>query len=140
MNTRIVNAITLCILIVGVLSCDRPQCTNENPIFEKNQPDSKVYKDELVNQLESIDQTQLTYWLQKYEENNEQEYLYFYIQGDNLCAKIVLTVIDWNRLENLRNKKGVGYRGAEFTNLNFEIIQDSLKTAFIYKGFNRIID
>lgn len=140
MKTIILNAIALCILIVGVMSCDRPQCTNKNPIFEKNQPDSKIYKDELVKQLKTIDQTKLTYWLQKYEKNDGKEYLYFFIQGNDLCAIIVLTVNQWNRLENLREKKGVGYRGAEFTNLKFDILQDSSKTEFIYKGFSRLID
>ena len=82
----------------------------------------------------------MTYWFQKYEENYGQEYLYFHIQGNNLCAKIVLQVNQWKGLENLREKKGVGYRGAEFTNLEFDILQDSLKTEFIYKSFSRLID
>ncbi|WP_289056185.1 hypothetical protein [Carboxylicivirga marina] len=137
---KTINIIALCILIVGIISCDRPQCTNENPIFEKNQPNSKIYKDELVKQLKTIDQSKLTYWLQKYEEKNGQEYLYFHIQGDGLCAKIVLTMNQWNKLENVRAMKGVSYRGAEFTNLNFDIRQDTIATDFIYKSFDSIID
>ncbi len=42
------------------ISCDRPECKNENPIFKTNEPNSKKYKDELVNQLNGIDQSELT--------------------------------------------------------------------------------
>ena len=129
------------ILLLGFVSCDRPDCNNENPIFENNIPDSKIYKDELVNQLNKIDQSKLTYWLQKYDDQNGKESLYFHIQGDGLCAILNLTIYnDWNKLENVRERKGIGRRGAEFTNLKFEIIKDSLSTEFVYKTFDRIID
>ena len=132
--------ITLYILVVGILSCDQPECTNNNPIFEENQPDSKIYKDELAKQLKSTDPEKLRYWLQKYEKKKGQEYLYFYIQGDGLCATIVLTTEQWNKLERVKDKKGISYRGAEFTKLIYEIRQDSVHTEFIYKTFDRIID
>ena len=136
------NLITLLLFIsfLGFISCDRPDCGNNDPTFENNSPDSKVYKNELVKQLNNIDQSKLTYWLQKYDEQNGKESLYFHIQGDGLCAILHLTINDWNKLENVRERKGVGRRGAEFTNLKFEIIKDSVSTEFIYKTFDRIID
>ena len=136
------NLITLLLFIsfLGFISCDRPDCGNKDPTFENNSPDSKVYKDELVKQLNNIDQSKLTYWLQKYDEQNGKESLYFHIQGNGLCAILHLTINDWNKLENVRERKGVGRRGAEFTNLKFEIIKDSVSTEFIYKTFDRIID
>ncbi|MCA9767167.1 MAG: hypothetical protein KC455_12215, partial [Carnobacterium sp.] len=81
-----------------------------------------------------------TYWLQKYDEKDGKEYLYFHIQGNGLCAILNLRVNNWTKLENVREKKGVSYRGAEFTNLKFEIREDSLSTEFIYKTFDKIID
>jgi hypothetical protein len=123
-----------------LISCDRPECENENPIFETNEPNSKKYKDELVNQLNRIDQSKLTYWLQKYDEQNGEETLYFNIQGDGLCAILHLTINDWHKLENIRERKGVGRRGAEFTNLKFQINQDTLSTDFIYVTYDRLID
>jgi hypothetical protein len=136
---------TLLILLLftsflGFISCDRPNCKNSNPTFENNSPDSKVYKDELVRQLNNIDKTKLTYWLQKYDEKNGQESLYFHIQDDKLCAILHLTINDWNKLEDVRERKGIGRRGAEFTNLKFETIKDSVSTEFIYKTFDKIID
>ena len=88
----------------------------------------------------NIDKTKLTYWLQKYDEQNGKESLYFNIQDDELCAILHLTINDWNKLEDVRERKGIGRRGAEFTNLKFEIIKDSVSTEFIYKTFDRIID
>jgi hypothetical protein len=130
----------LIISILGFASCDGPDCNNTNPIFEINIPESKVYKDELIKQLESIDQSKLSYRLQKYDEKDGKESLYFHIQGDGLCAILELTMTHWEKLESVREKKGVSYRGAEFTNLKFEIKEDSLSTEFIYKTFDRIID
>ena len=87
-----------------------------------------------------VDRSKLTYWLQKYEERGGQEYLHFYIQGGGLCAILVVTVNQWNKLEDVREKKGVSYRGAKFTNLQFDIEQNASNTVFIYKDFGRIID
>ncbi len=130
----------LLVFVLGFISCDRPDCTNTNQVFESNKPESKLYKDELVKQLKNIDQTKLRYWLQKYEERNGKEFLHFNIQSDGLCAIIVLTMNDWEKLENLREKKGVSYRGAEFINLKFETQTNASSTVFIYKSFYQIID
>jgi len=139
MKNRIVHSFLL-ISLISLVACDRPECKNENPIFEANEPDSKVYKDELVNQLKEVDPSKLTYWLKEYDDQNGVESLYFNIQGDGLCAILHLTVNDWNKLENVRERKGVGRRGAEFTNLKFKIKQDSLSTEFIYISYDRLID
>ncbi|QRM89772.1 hypothetical protein FG167_11215 [Lacinutrix sp. WUR7] len=135
-----ITYLLLLISLIFLISCDRHECINENPIFETNEPNSKKYKDELVNQLNKIDQSKLTYWLQKYDDQNGKESLYFNIQGDGLCATLHLTVNDWNKLENVRKRKGVGRRGAEFTNLKFKIKQDSMSTTFSYITYDRLID
>ena len=139
MKYKIVHTLLL-ISLICLISCDRPECKNENPIFETNEPDSKKYKDELANQLERVDQSELTYWLQKYDDLNGKETLYFNIQGDGLCAILHLTINNWNKLENIRERKGVGRRGAEFTNLKFQIKQDSFSTDFVYITYDRLID
>ena len=94
----------------------------------------------MAKQLARIDQTKLTYWFQKYDNQNGNETLYFNIQGDGLCSVLHLSMDHWTKLELLREKKGVGYRGAEFRNLKFKILQDSLSTEFIYETYDVIID
>lgn len=130
----------LSFLLTLFSACDRPNCTNTNPIFDKFNPDSKEYKSELIKQLETVDKSKLRYWLKEYMESNGRELLLFYIQGDGLCAQIVLNVEQWNKLEELRKKKGVSYRNAEFKELKFDIQQDSLNIRFIYRDFDKIID
>lgn len=130
----------LFVFVFNLFSCDKPKCDNTNPIFENHQPNSEIYKTELINQINSIDQSKLRYWLQKYDDKNEEESLYFYIQGAGLCAILHLNINNWNKLENVKKRKGVGRRGAEFTNLKFDIIKDSLTTKFVYQTFDYIID
>jgi len=140
MKTKIKFFLPLFCLAILLFSCDRPVCKNTNPVFDKYSPDSEEYKSELVKQLGIVDKTKLSYWFSEYVESAGKELLYFRIQGDGLCAKIVLNVDQWNKLDELRQKKGETFRGAEFVNLKFEIVQDSLKTEFKYKDFDRIID
>ena len=127
-------------LFLGIVSCDRPNCNNQNAVFETNLPESKTYKDELVKQLANVDQSKLSYWFQKYEQQNGSEFLHFYVQGDDLCATLVLTMKNWHKLEHVRDKKGNSYHGAQFTNLKFYIQQDSLSTTFVYQTFEKVID
>ena len=140
MKHNIFNLLVFSLLSIFISTCNLPNCTNINPIFDKYSPDTKQYKDELVNQLKLVDNSKLHYWFEKYKEKEGQEYLYFHIQGDGLCAKIVLSVKQWNKIEELRERKGVTFRGAEFVNLKFDIQQDSLDTEFIYRNFLYIID
>jgi len=140
MKTKIKFFLPLFCLAILLFSCDRPVCKNTNPVFDKYSPDSEEYKSELVKQLGIVDKTKLSYWFSEYVESAGKELLYFRIQGDGLCAKIVLNVDQWNKLDELRQKKGETFIGAEFVNLKFEIVQDSLKTDFKYIDFDKIID
>jgi hypothetical protein len=122
------------------ISCDRPACKNTNSIFDDYQPVSKEYKMELIKQLSIIDKSKLRYWLKDYTENENEVQLHFYIQSNELCAVLVLNVEQWNKLERLRETKGRGRFNAEFTNLQFDIVQDALYPKFLYRDFSRIID
>ena len=123
-----------------MISCDRTVCESDNSIFNTLEPKTKIYKDELVKQLTLADKGQLRYWLKSFNDDDGIESLYFYIQGDNLCAILHLTMNHWDRLERVREKKGIGRRGAEFTNLKFKIHQDSSNTKFVFESFDKIID
>jgi hypothetical protein len=122
------------------ISCDRHDCKNTNPLFDNYSPESREYKTELVKQLKKTNKLKLSFWFNEYVESNGKEMLFFNIQGDGLCAVIVLNVDQWNKLEELRQKKGVSFRGAEFKNLEFDIQQDSTNVNFIFSDFDKIID
>ena len=127
-------------IVILFQSCDRPDCTNTNPIFDNYTPESEIYKYELNRVLQEVDRSQLTYWLKDYKEFQKTEYLYFYIQGDDLCAVIPLQMLHWNKLEELKPKKGSGRFNAEFVNLKFDVVTDSTSTEFIYSSYDWIID
>lgn len=127
-------------LFTTTFSCNRPNCKNENPIFANYTPDSKEYKSELIKQIKSADLTKCTFWFKEYVKTGHEELLYFDILGENLCAVLVLKVDDWSKLEELRAKQGVTFRGAEFKNLTFEIQEDSSNVKFVYRNFDEIID
>lgn len=128
------------LLAVILISCNKPECNNTNVIFERYTPGSQQYNAELVKQLQAVDQSKLSYRFLKYAESNEQEMLYFNVQGEGLCAQMVLNVDNWNKLELLRQKKGMSFRGARFENLVYEVKQDSGTFRFVYQDVGRIID
>jgi hypothetical protein len=134
----------LCLLLLAIISaltsCNRQECKNTNPVFEKNAPDSRDYKKELAKLLKSTDRAKLRYWLDRYEEKHEQGYMRVNVQGADICAIAVLTVQNWKGIENIKKWKGMGYRGAELVNLGIEIYQDSVNTEFFYTGLEKIID
>ena len=141
MTKILIKTLTAFCLLSLTVSCDRPQCKNTNPVFDKFSPDEKEYKDELVKQLKVVDNSKLSYWLDKYQEDDSLQYLHVFIQGDGLCAKGIVTIkkLD-DKLEGIQKAKGMGYSGAELTNLKFDIYQDSTKTELVYKSLDGIVD
>jgi len=123
-----------------IAGCDRPECTNTNPVFDKFAPNTEEYKTELAIQLSLVDKGKLAFWFSEYEERGGREYFYFDVQGDDLCAKIVLEPGQSDTFSELRKKKGVSFRGAEFVGLRFDILRDTSGITFIMKDFDRIID
>jgi hypothetical protein len=140
MKSKIKHLFSFVLLVLVFCACDRPVCKNTNPIFDKFSPVSKEYKAELIKQLKTVDKSKITYWFKEYVKSNGEESLLFDIQGDGLCAVIVLNVNQWNKLELLRKNKGVTFRGAEFKNLKFDIKRDSTEIRFLYKDLDKIID
>jgi hypothetical protein len=67
--------------------------------------------------------------------------LKFNVQSENMCAVIEVTMQHWgDKLKYVKAAKGKSYSGAEFTKLKFDVRQDSLKTAFVFKSLEKIID
>lgn len=141
MTKTLIKTLTVFCLLTFIASCDRPVCKNTNPIFDKYSPDAKEYKDELAKQLTTVDRSKLTYWMDTYQENNDAKLINVHIQGDGLCAKIVLTINDSDKgIEGIIKTKGMGYRGAELEDLKFDIKQDSTSTEFVFQEISGIVD
>ena len=123
-----------------LISCDRTECTNTNPVFDANLPESNEYKTELAAQLGKHPHD-LTYWFDRYEEKEGEKSMSVFVQGDNLCAKAVIALHDPNnKLDGIIRAKGVGYHGAELDGLEFATTKENGETIFIYRNLDRIID
>ncbi len=89
----------------------------------------------------NVDTSQLSYWMDTYQENNGTQSILANIQGSGICAKILLVVKDSEKgIEVLRKNKGIGYYGAELEDLKFVIKQDSVSTEFIFQEISGIVD
>ena len=136
MKAKINFALALLGIFSMLVACDRPNCTNSNPVFTNNKPYTQIYKAELAKQLQTADKSKLTYWFNSYIQTpNRPDALLFDIQGGGLCAQMLLNVDDWAKLSELKTKKGSGFGGAEFKNLKYDIISDSSGIKFIFKDY-----
>lgn len=137
---KLKSILILSIVFTLLMSCERPDCKNTNPIFDSNNIESNLYKQELVKELNKIGKENLTYWLVNYSEQNGKEFITVNIQGNGLCAKGFLQVDNWNNIEGIKKTKGISYRGAQLKGLTFDIITNGESINFIYKNLDRIID
>lgn len=133
--------IFLSIVFVMILACDRPQCTNSNPVFKNNPPASATYKKELLKQINAEGEGNLTYWLKNYEERGGKTFLQFNVQGGNLCAVADVLVKKWDaNIAGIKRTKGISYSGAEIKGLRFTVETDLAHTELVYQSLDDIID
>lgn len=127
-------------LIMLITSCNRPLCNNANSVFDTFSPEAKEYKQALASQLQSPGNKVVSYWFDKYEVKDNKDYIMVYVQGEDLCAKGLILVKDWKKLEGIRRTQGRGYEGAELKGLQLDITTDSAGTELILKDVTSIID
>ena len=142
MTSAISKCILSALLVLTFYSCDRSSCETDNPVLLNNEVLSKIYQREVVNQIELTGDETLRFWLSDYLEKNEQHYLVFYIQNDNLCAEAVMH-IDHNdeAFSEIVKIKGQGRFNAEFRGVTFDISEnDDDKFLLHYTGHKSIID
>lgn len=133
--------IPIVLLVICINSCDRKSCETDNPIFLNHTINHQDYKIELAKQIELIGQQNLRYWLHDNVNQDDSEYLQFYVQNDDLCAEMLIKMNHWNNLEHIQKTKGNGSFNAEFKDLRFDINKNELgEVEFIYKNYERIID
>ena len=131
------------LLAASLYSCDRPQCKNTNPVFDKYGFEQREYKAELIKQLKVVDNNKLTYWIDQYVEREGKQFMSLYIQGGDLCAKGIFDITNvppGNRLQFYKQKKGGGFSGAELRGLTYRIDSSNGDYQFIYETVEHIID
>lgn len=131
------------LLITTFTACDRPECKNNNPVFDKYTPEQREYKAELIKQLKATKSNTLRFWIDQYIAREGRTFMSVYVQGDGLCAKGILDITDvptGNRLQYYKQVGGGGYSGAELDGLKFRIDSSNGDYQFIYENVKRIID
>lgn len=94
----------------------------------------------MIHQINKFGQKNLSYWFDSYIKKNEKEYIVVNIQNTSLCAKGVILVNDWNKIEGIKKNEGKAYVGAKLKGLTFDIRKDGNKVELIYKDIIRIVD
>jgi hypothetical protein len=130
------------VALLSLVACDRPECVNQNPVFDRFSPSTAEYKSELARKIQEVGQDDLRYWFDRYEKSDTGEYIFVHAQGEGLCAVAHIRVDEWDeKMAGLRKTSGRGYSGAGLIGLRLRIEETSSGAAsFEYAGLDRISD
>ena len=132
---------TFIIIIILFASCNKPECKNNNPTFDKYVPEAPEYKTELVKQIDNIGKDNIKYWIIGYSEKEGKEFMTIWMQNGSLCAKATLDITgNETDLSQYRKVKGASYSGAELSGLHYTIKKDSTGYNFVFDAVDNIID
>jgi hypothetical protein len=138
------TALKLLLLATALNACARPECHNTNPVFDQHAPESEVYKEELIGRLQKLEADDLRWWVDTYEGRDGEVFVHFFVQGGDLCAKAVMTVLPDLGKRSYRKKgnwkNGYGAHGAEVIGLKYDVVRKSGNTELVYHGWDRMID
>jgi hypothetical protein len=123
-----------------VTSCDRPKCSNTNPVFDKYAPETNEYKAELIKELKKASAKKISYWIDKYSVKDSIEYMSVDIQDGTLCAKAIFNITNALSLEQYKKVKGLSYRGAGLAGFKYHIDSANGNYNFIFDDVAWIVD
>lgn len=124
-----------------ITSCNTSECTQKNEILANNEVSSAAYKAELANILLSTDKSKLTYYLESYHEVGDAKYMMVNIESEDLCGVMKVEFEDFQKgAEQIIEKKGNSYNGAQLQNLQFAINSDSVDTKFVFISVTSVND
>lgn len=132
------TALLILLPLLMSASCDRPECRNDNPVFDQNLPGSTEYNRELVKQMQLSGAKDIRYWYDSSLIRNGNEYMVIHVQGKNLCAVAEVLVENKEMGNELMN--GAGYRGAELKEVLIAPREDAGKEILVLKGIGSIED
>ncbi len=107
------------LVITTLYSCGGHECKNTNPIFDNYKPTDQEYKAELVKQIQLSDPAKVHYWIDRYKEINKKPFMSVNVQGDGLCATMMIDLKNPNKLKHFKNVRGLSYSGAEIKGLQY---------------------
>lgn len=145
MNKKtLIILVILTVLITGLVSfCNRPDCISANPVFDKFDPESIEYRNELKNQIEQIGQDKLNFWIFSLKRIDGADYLKLYVQSDQLCAILFAKNLSFKAISKFPDKNlesSLGYHEARLVNVELKIDTTRNQTNFVIEKIGRILD
>lgn len=134
MTKHIFNFLLAACLTYCLTSCDRPTCENTNPVFNQYEPGDVAYQEELIDIMQGHE---LRYWLKAYEKEANTEYLWLYVQNEDICALAKMRVGEGEGIEGLLAAQGVSYRGAELVGVEYEVYDQK---ELVFNRLDHILD
>lgn len=125
----------ICITILA--SCKNNE--NQHSVFTRLEPNDKGYKDALARKIAG-DTNNVIYILNSYTEDNGKGFLNVNIEGSDFKATGIILVDNWNKLEKIKETKGLGYSGAELKGLKLSIEENTNGAILRYKDLKEIVD
>lgn len=114
--------------------------TNTNNIFAKLDPSSAKYKNELIRHFLDHGTENLTFNFQGLSNIGGKDYMKVDVTGSGIYAQSLVLINSWNKLEDIKRTKGMGYHGAEFKDLQLDIVNKNGEPTFVYRDLAKIID
>lgn len=134
---RLFVFISIAILLA---SCDKPQCTNLNPVFDQHKPADREYRNELAVLVEAADKDSVLFWINHYDSAYGEEFMYADVIGRDVCAVAVFDITGNEEFENYRRVKGVSYSGAQLLAPRYRIQHTDSGAQFILDSVGMILD
>ena len=124
---------------INTISCNRPECTHSNTVFDQYKPTSNEYKIELVTQMEKTGKSSVNYWIKGIEESNDTPYLVLNVQGLDLCATGHFDLRHSNKLEDVIRTKGIDHWSAKIK--RFEVyFEEEANIDLVNKNLLKIVE
>jgi hypothetical protein len=128
---------TITLILLTTLGCNTTTPDNNLVVEAPSTPDE--YSTKLIDALTSGGSNELTYVFKGYEQAGNKVYIRVHAFGDSTNVEMPILVKQWNKLEGVKETKGVGYQGAELSGLELALTNDEI-AKFEYKTLGRIID
>lgn len=128
------------ILACCFLSCGRPECRNANSVIAQYPFHSTEYKAELARLIKEKGAENLNYWLAYYYHQDGKDYTTVYVQGEGVCAMMLLDITHGKGWKEYKEAEGAAYNGAQIIGLKYRIEQTGLQTDFVFEEMKMILD
>lgn len=136
------TTLILSFLLLSLSSCDyvseKPEYTNKDSYFDKNDPMTKTYQDKVKEVLKNTTADDFRYFFKTFT-GDSNEYLIVNMRNDEYCFDAKMLVKNWDKLAGMRGKNGKSYP-EELYNLKWELEKSGESENLVYLDMNKIID